>query len=115
MLPVIERYRDWLAGLLWGPSERRRAQRDPLHASVSVVASGVTLHASARDWNAGGLGAIVCGDLKIGERVLVKMGDHRLPGSVRHRNGYRYGFEFVKEVRGAEVREAVTQLSQPNP
>jgi hypothetical protein len=98
MPPVFERCRNWFSGLLSRSDhqDRRRLQRDPFRASLAVTGSaGCVYTAIARDHNATGLGAIVCGDLLIGETVTVKIGERKLRGTVRNRIGSRYGFEFV--------------------
>jgi PilZ domain len=89
--------RSWLAGLISRPpANRRRAERYRLQASLTVVGSaGCAYRASARDQNAKGLGAIVCGDLQVGEVVIVNLEQRKLRGLVRNRHGSRYGFEFI--------------------
>ena len=115
MPSVFERYRGWLAGILGQrPQDRRRLRRDPLHASVVIIASGgFTFHASARDCNAGGVGAIVCADLQVGDEVVVKMDERKLRCAVRNRNGYRYGFEFVGDPSPQGVWESSSNVPQP--
>lgn len=92
-----EQPRGWLAGLISrAHPERRRSERLRLTASLTVVgSSGCAYRASGRDRSAGGFGAIVCGDLKTGEPVVVHLGQRKLRAVVRNRNGSRYGFEFT--------------------
>lgn len=100
MPPVLERCRTWFSGLLTRPraGERRRSQRLPFHDSLAVAGSaGFVYHASARDQNASGVGAIICGDLLIGEIVLVRLAGRKIRAAVRSRHGYRYGLEFLEE------------------
>jgi hypothetical protein len=100
MPPVLERCRTWFWGLLTlsQPADRRRSQRLPFHDSLSVAASaGFIYHASARDQNAGGIGAIVCGDLLIGEIVWLRLAGRKVRAAVRNRHGYRYGLEFLEK------------------
>ncbi len=52
-------------------------------------------HGRGRDRSDAGLGAIVCGDLRIGDAVSVRIDGRRMRATVRNRNGYRYGFEFL--------------------
>jgi len=97
MPQVFERYRSWFSGLWSRPEDRRRSQRNPFRASLEVTGSaGYVYHAIARDDSSNGLGAIVCGDLRVGETVMVKIGERRIRGAVRNRIGSRYGFEFVE-------------------
>jgi hypothetical protein len=100
MPPALERCRSWFSGL-WllrsKPEDRRRSQRDPFRASLAVTgSSGCVYRAIARDHSASGLGAIVCGDLLLGETVIVKVGERKIRGAVRNRIGSRYGFEFIE-------------------
>jgi hypothetical protein len=98
MPPVLERCRSWFSGLWLRPRrrDRRRARRDPFRASLAITGStGCVYYAIARDQNASGLGAIVCGDLLVGETVMVKVGERKIRGAVRNRIGSRYGFEFI--------------------
>ena len=98
MPPVLERCRTWFSGLLSQPLERRRSQRHPFHDSLAVAGSaGLVYHASARDQNASGVGAIICGDLLIGEIVLVRLAGRKIRAAVRNRHGYRYGLEFLEK------------------
>lgn len=97
MQPVLERCRSWFSGLLAHRPERRRWQRHPFHGSLAVTGSaGHLYHGRARDQNDSGVGAIICGDLRIGEKVLVILAERKVRAVVRNRHGYRYGLEFVE-------------------
>lgn len=98
MPPVLEQLQRWFAGVASGAPawERRRSPREPAHGRVTVTAGpGCLYHASARDQSARGLGAIVCGDLTVGETVLVRLAERKIRCVVRNRSAYRYGFEFL--------------------
>lgn len=94
----------WLRGL--GPKprvERRQSARAPFTESVVVrAAGGITFHGIGRDLSETGLGAIVYGDLNIGDSVVIYYTVRESaatkfvyrPACVRRRHGNAYGFEF---------------------
>ena len=107
MPPVLELCRTWFSEHFLAPSQvdRRLSQRTVFHDSLLVADSGgCVYHASGRDQNAGGLGAIVCGDLGIGEKVLVHLEGRKVRALVLHRNGYRYGLKFLDGNAGAPMQ-----------
>jgi len=86
----------WISALVAPSPERRQSPRSPLHDSLLISdGSGFVYHGRGRDRSDAGLGAIVCGDLRVGDQVVVRMEGRRLRATVRNRNGYRYGFELV--------------------
>jgi hypothetical protein len=97
--------RVWLEKLFGGTSEqeRRRFERRPFHGSVSVrTQAGQEYRGVARDISDAGVGAIVSGDLKVGQMVIVHYQDGtsvtHAKAVVRQQYGYRYGFEIVERL-----------------
>lgn len=82
----------------------RHEPRIAFTGSIEVrTASGTVFWGTARDLSKGGLGAIVCADLQVGDSVAVKYAHPQPPADsqivvrcarVRGRYGSRYGFEF---------------------
>ena len=84
------------------PPERRRSVRHRGRATLAIkVTGGVSYHGFSRDASVSGIGAIVCGTLRIGETVSIvcQAPDGKellkLTAIVRNRSGYRYGLEFM--------------------
>ncbi len=97
---ALNRCYAWISALVLSTPqpERRQSPRSPLGDSLLVSdGSGFVYHARGRDRSDAGLGAIVCGDLRIGDQVSVRMNGRRIRATVRNRNGYRYGFEFLNK------------------
>ena len=95
----------WLEKIFGGGNEqeRRRYARRPFHGSVTVrTQSGQEYRGVARDISDTGVGAIVSGDLSVGQNVVV----HYQEGNavthakaiVRQQYGYRYGFEILERL-----------------
>ncbi len=83
-------------------SERRVGPRYRLELDVTITSRDRRLHARSNDMGQDGMGIYCSADLGIGEEVLLQyeLGDGSPPkkvrGTVRDRNGNRYGVEFVE-------------------
>lgn len=94
----------WLRGLKPKPPiERRRSPRTRFTEPIAVrTAAGTTFRGVGRDLSESGLGAIIYGDLDVGDSVIVYYTRRQhaasqfvcRPARVRRRHGSRYGFEF---------------------
>ena len=111
----VERMRtvvmSWLTDLLnsaafaflpWHKSrERRKSPRTKLNAPVTVLTTGNQPYRGVcRDISLTGLGAIVYGDLHLGQNVRLSFGaidgnEMNVPAVVRNLYGSRYGFELL--------------------
>src|SRR5512146_344200 len=95
--------RTWLEKIFGGPSEadRRRSERRPFHGSITVrTLSGQEYRGVAGDVSDAGVGAIVSGDLTVGQQVVVRFEEQsrvvHAKAVVRQQYGYRYGFEITE-------------------
>ena len=95
----------WLEKIFGGTSgqERRKAERRPFHGSVSVrTQSGQEYRGVGRDISDFGVGAIVSGDLSVGQIVIVHYQEGiavtHAKAVVKQQYGYRYGFEIVERL-----------------
>ena len=97
-----ERLHLFFGGAKQRPAERRVGPRYRLELDVSVTSRGRALRARSNDMGADGMGVYLSADLNIGEEVLLQyqLGDGSPPkkvrGTVRDRNGNRYGIEFLE-------------------
>ncbi|HEU5451950.1 MAG TPA: PilZ domain-containing protein [Terriglobales bacterium] len=97
--------RVWLEKIFGGTSdqERRKFERRPFNGSVSVrTQSGQEYRGVGRDISDAGVGAIVSGDLTVGQIVIVRYRDGdtitHAKAVVKQQYGYRYGFEIVERL-----------------
>ena len=97
-----ERLHIFFGGAKSRSSERRIGPRYRLELDVTVISRERTLHARSNDMGQDGMGIYLSADLNLGEEVLLQynLGDGSAPkkvrGTVRDRNGNRYGIEFVE-------------------
>ncbi len=82
--------------------ERRRAPRQELELVLTATAAnGTTYRGFSRDISDSGMAALIWGHLRVGEQVVLSWrvsqpgSEVQLPVIVRHRTGFRYGFEFA--------------------
>jgi hypothetical protein len=92
--------------------EKRRYQRLELNVDVIVRTDSALLPGRTQDISEYGMSAILPVELREGQEVELQI---RLPSAtqtvratVRHRNVFRHGFEFVQPLHGIVRNEAVT-------
>ena len=102
MTTLAERLSLFFGGSKSRSSERRVGPRYRLELDVTVTSRDRTLHARSNDMGLDGMGIYLSAELNIGEDVLLQysFGDGSPPkkvrGTVRDRNGNRYGIEFAE-------------------
>jgi len=99
---TIDRFLRWNP---WRRIDRRLAPRQQFQATISVSkADGHVFKGTGRDISKTGLGALVFGDLSVGELVLLRFQppseetEKLMKAVVRQKLGYRYGFEFKDRI-----------------
>ena len=99
---AIDRFLRWNP---WRRIDRRLAPRQQFEAKISVSrADGHVFNATGRDISETGVGALVFGDLSVGELVLLRFQppseetEKLMKAVVRQKLGYRYGFEFKDRI-----------------
>src|SRR5579864_3162713 len=94
---------------LWeGP--KRRHRRIALEVDVLVLTNGAMLPGRTQDISESGIAAIIPVELHEGAEVELQIklpaGTQTVRATVRHRNVYRHGFQFVQPLLGALESEA---------
>jgi hypothetical protein len=96
--------------------ESRKSPRTKLNAPVTVLTTGNQPYRGVcRDISLSGLGAIVYGDLCLGQSVRLKFGaidgnEMNVPAVVRNLYGSRYGFELLAPVNAGPATRRQEQL-----